>query len=230
MAIKTFVSYAATEKNKKTVDDLKSRLGELGLDVFAAHGDIGGGKSWPDTIMREIRECELFLALVTSEYRERVFTEQELGMAIYAGKPIISIVVGDATPGGFADIRYQYVKFSDTDNTAKKVAADARELVKDPDRVDPIIQRLATSRDFTESNKLARLLDPCADLSKQQATNLARAFNDNDQVHTPRFSGDRVAFILYRHQRLLEPRVWRGVVGVCGKAGIDLRWYEVGPT
>lgn len=223
MDIKTFISYAATDENKKIVGDLKKRLDEFGLNVFAAHDDIGGGKQWVDKIIEEIRECDLFLALITKEYHERGFTEQELGMAIYAGKPTICITVDNVSPKGFAETLYQYVPYIGVDETAKKVTIDALELFKITDRIDFAIQHLAVSRHFDDSNTLAQLLDPNVDLTESQATCLAHAFNENDQVHyASHFANDHVARILYRHQNLLKLSLWRTVKDVCAEVGIDL--------
>ena len=223
MDIKTFISYAATDENKEIVGKLKKRLDEFGLNVFAAHDDIGGGRQWVDKIIEEIRECDLFLALITKEYHERGFTEQELGMAIYAGKPIICITVDNISPKGFAETLYQYVPLRGIDSTAMKITNDTLELLKSAERTDFVIQHLAVSRHFDDSNTLAQLLDPNVGLTESQATCLAHAFNENDQVHhASHFASGRVARILYRHQNLLKSSVWQTVKDVCVKAGIDL--------
>lgn len=225
MDIKTFISYAVTDETKKIVSDLKSRLAEFGLNVFAAHNDIGGGKQWADTIVSEIRESDLFLALITKEYHERQFTGQELGMAIYAGKPTICITIGDISPGGFADVLYQYISYKDVDTTAREITKNALELFDNQNRIDFVIQHLVVARHYDDSNMLAELLDPNVILTKSQATCLAYAFSENSQVHNAsHFANDHIGRILYMHRNQLEPSLWQEVYDTCAMVDVGPTW------
>lgn len=224
MGNKTFISYAYTENNKISVDELARSLGAFGLDVFVAPDGIGGGERWAKTIIKEIRESDLFLALITKEYHEHEFTEQELGMAIYADKRIICLTDG-GKPGGFVKDR-QYKQFGyETDRIAEKIVEDAIELFgKQEDRIDFVIECLKDSRHYRNSNFLTNLLTnqlKNTSLTGVQTTSLANAFLENRQVYEAKLA-NHIARILYKYKNQLESSLWGKVEYVCEKAELPL--------
>lgn len=84
-----FISY--NSKDKVLAGHLKSMLESERRVVFLAHQDIEVSEDWELMIRMKIKECDVFLALITENFRESHWTDQEVGQAIAKGATIISL-------------------------------------------------------------------------------------------------------------------------------------------
>lgn len=63
-----FISYSY--KDKKLAGELKEALGEeYGFQVFLAHETISVSTKWEKEIMRNLRNCDALVALLTKSFR-----------------------------------------------------------------------------------------------------------------------------------------------------------------
>lgn len=99
MPIRAFISHS--HKNKKLAYKLKVALKDFGIEAFLAHTDIHPSKKWEIAIKKSLRECELFIPLLTNAFRESNWTDQETGFAIALSKCVLPLRV-DFNPYGFA--------------------------------------------------------------------------------------------------------------------------------
>ena len=95
-AIRVFISHSHEDMEMAT--RLSDTLGQLDVVPFIAHSDIMGGELWKETIRDEIVECDVLVALLTTNFRKSEFTEQEVYRRIKvrdhsSGKPRIGHLI-----------------------------------------------------------------------------------------------------------------------------------------
>lgn len=157
--IRVFVSYSS--KDKKMAGEIDAVLKVLRMEPFLAHGDsIETGKQWKEAVREAIRECDILVALVTPNFRESEYTEQEVGAAWGLKKPVLTILTDGEKPSGFI-VDWQGVKYTGYPPAAAgeimRFALSehhGRENV-----VDMLVERLAESESFKESEYLAFFLE-----------------------------------------------------------------------
>lgn len=95
---RVFLSHRAEQKVTATA--MKDELGNLGAAAFVAHEDIEPTKEWQTEIERALGSMDVLVALLTKGFRQSYWTNQEIGVAIGRGIPVISIRLGE-DPAGF---------------------------------------------------------------------------------------------------------------------------------
>ena len=87
-----FISHS--HEDMEIATRLSDTLGQLDVVPFIAHSDIMGGELWKETIRDEIVECDVLVALLTTNFRKSEFTEQEVGAAWVLKKPGVTPLHG----------------------------------------------------------------------------------------------------------------------------------------
>ena len=77
--IRMFISYS--NEDKKMAGEIARVLRILRMKPFLAHDDIGTGERWKEAVREEICRCDMLVALVTPNFHESEYTEQEVGAA-----------------------------------------------------------------------------------------------------------------------------------------------------
>lgn len=175
---------------KKETAELKKRLNLFGVTCFVAHEDIEPTKKWQDEIENALSSMDAFVALITKNFHDSVWTDQEIGFALGRGVPIIPIKFGK-NPYGFIG-KIQALSCS-KDSVAEEIAEETIKLLINHDRMlDAYIKALEKCRNFGEANTIAKILPSINRLSENQVSNLISAFNENAQVYDSNgFKGDR---------------------------------------
>jgi hypothetical protein len=109
--MRLFVSYARTDR--PTVDPLAQRLRQAGNDVWLDL-DLVGGQVWWDNILRQIRESDALIAIVSRSSLKSQTCRVERQYAAQLGKPILPLTFEQLSPGTLpSDIsRLQVVDYS----------------------------------------------------------------------------------------------------------------------
>ncbi len=84
---------------------LKENLRLLGISSFVAHTDIQPSKEWRQEIQRALKTMDVLAPLLTSDFHLSEWTDQEVGIGVNRGVPIISLKYG-LDPYGFLE-KYQ---------------------------------------------------------------------------------------------------------------------------
>lgn len=87
-----FLSHKA--KFKKETSQLKNALAHIGIAAFVAHEDIEPTEEWQREIERALFSMDALVALLTPDYSDSKWTDQEVGVAIGRGVPIIAVRLG----------------------------------------------------------------------------------------------------------------------------------------
>ncbi len=66
-AFNVFVSHSHLDYD--TAASIKRTVARYGLKVFVAHKDISPSVEWRDEIAKQVRACDLFVALLTQNYK-----------------------------------------------------------------------------------------------------------------------------------------------------------------
>jgi hypothetical protein len=98
MSMLIFLSYS--HKSKRLAHELKEGLEAFDFDVFLAHEDIKPSKPWRREIRQNLRNCQVFIPLLTKGFLESEWTDQETGFALALKKMIIPLKIHQ-NPHGF---------------------------------------------------------------------------------------------------------------------------------
>lgn len=195
---RVFLSHKA--EVKKETSALKENLRLYGVSCFVAHEDIHPTKEWQNEIENALHTMDSFVALLTDEFHDSLWTDQEVGFAFGRGVPIISVKLGK-DPYGFIG------KFQALSCTWEKAPTEiAKILIKKEPMVNAYISAIQNCSNYDGANKLAELLPFLERLSETQIEKLLKAFNENGQVYdsygfngkNPRYYGDGLVYHLRR--------------------------------
>ncbi len=104
--IEVFISYSTLDK--KFATELKEKMNLFGLKAFLAHQDLNPSVEWQDTILSSLRSCDVFVPILTNNFKKSFWTDQESGIALSLGKHILPLRI-HVNPQGFLS-RFQALK------------------------------------------------------------------------------------------------------------------------
>jgi len=199
-----FLSHS--NKQKELAGQLKRGLeNSIKCEIFLAHDDLEGGEDWAEGIRNRIKNCGYFLVLLSEEYHNSKYTDQEAGIAYAYDKPIIPISIDGTIPYGFMS-KYQPIKAPTLNKTT--IHEIAKQIInKDipmKERLDYYIQLLTNSYSFNNAIFLSDLLPYDYEYSKEQINKLARIMIQNDQVYGCVKARPRIVFILNKNKLFID--------------------------
>lgn len=179
--IKVFISHRDTKKT--FAQQIKTSLEPLGISCFVAHVDIDVNEEWLRTIDNAMRTSDLCLPLLTEDFYESNWTNQEIGFAYGFGIPIISIKT-PKDPLGFISTRQGFpwkknesfptIEFIDVIFSSSYIP----EVLKDKFK-NTFISIIGSSGDFKVCNLIAETFHSWKDVSDKQINAIVSAYNDN---------------------------------------------------
>lgn len=179
--MRLFISHVATIKDDAS--SLSRQLSALGISGFVAHEDIEPTKEWEDEIRLGLSTCDALLALLTPEFHESKWTDQEVGVAVGRGILVIPIRLG-FDPYGFIG-RYQGVQGQGLG--AEQLAESIFEIaLKHPATRRQIahgqVKVFEGSDSFAEARTNAARLQRIVAWDEELAGRVRRAVEENDQI------------------------------------------------
>jgi hypothetical protein len=95
-----FISYS--HEDREFGRQAKSVLGEVGIDAFLAHEDLGPSEEWQRRILDELRRCDLFVPLLSKSFLASKWAPQEVGFIVSRHDVLTMPLTIDGTiPFGF---------------------------------------------------------------------------------------------------------------------------------
>jgi len=187
-----FLSHKAEYKVETA--KLQEELATYGIASFVAHNDIEPTREWQNEIENALHTMDVLVALMTKEFQESNWTDQEIGFALGRKKQIIAVRMG-TDPYGFIG-RYQAVTAT-WDNATVNIV---KVLMKYEKMVDLYIELMQQCRSFAQANKLAEYLPFIETLTNSQETNIIKAFHSNNQISGVHgFAGDKSSDSIVDH-------------------------------
>lgn len=195
---RVFLSHKA--EVKKETATLKENLKIFGISAFVAHEDIHPTKEWQNEIENALFSMDAFVALMTEEFHESVWTDQEVGVAFGRGVPIISVKLGKDPYGFIGKFQALSCSWADTPKEIVKL------LVKHEQMLRLYIKAIENCSNWNQANTLSEILPHIDKLSIQQVNLLVTAYNENSELRgsygfngkNPSYYGSGLAFHLKR--------------------------------
>ncbi|MDE2683028.1 MAG: toll/interleukin-1 receptor domain-containing protein [Chloroflexota bacterium] len=156
--LKVFISHKA--EDKVLAKNVKNSFRVYGVTSFVAHEDIVPMHEWQSEIERALFSMDLLVALLTEKFSESNWTDQEIGVAIGRGVPVVPVRLG-RDPYGFIG-KYQAIRGTN----ASKIVDDVIEYIRQEARISGRLKELVeqavvtAAEDFSiveQSNILRRI-------------------------------------------------------------------------
>lgn len=133
-----------TSSKRESAHRLKDALSAYQVAAFVAHDDIEPAKEWQAEIEAALRTMDALVALVSPEFLQSRWCDQEVGIAIGRSKLVVPLRVG-ADPHGFLG---KYQEIQTKGSNATEIAQQIFEtLLRNdstaPRLVDSLVEKLA---------------------------------------------------------------------------------------
>jgi hypothetical protein len=138
--VKVFVSYARL--NKDTAESLVRDLHALGHQAFYDR-DLTGGQRWWDTLLDQIVNSDVFVPVLSDEYRESEACRSEADWAEALDVPFLPVTVVPQLPGMYAPMiaESNWVSYDSTDRNALADLSRAVAATQPTARPEPLPER-----------------------------------------------------------------------------------------
>jgi TIR domain len=182
MPISVFLSYS--HKDRRVAGALKRGLEHFGLEAFLAHEDLAPSSNWLRTIRKNLRDCHVFMPLLTKAFKQSDWTDQETGFAVSLKKIVLPIKV-DLLPYGFiTEVHAQKMPTHINAGACWRIIKhlSKHETLKDG-LVDDFIGICARSKSFVKAQSNFEYLVELAPFSSDQLGDIFEAAARNRQVY-----------------------------------------------
>ncbi len=203
--LRLFISH--THANKETAHRLKATLASYRVAAFVAHDDIEPTKEWEAQIELALRTMDAMAAIITPDFVQSRWCDQEVGFAIGRGKLVVPLCKDDAIPHGFLG-KHQAFKISGLLPAA--VAQElARILVEHPlsseRMMDALVERMATSKNWETSKRTMQLLEKGMPLNTSHVARLVQSIDANQQVASAPGVAERIRKLVSQAGKRAQP-------------------------
>lgn len=100
---RVFISH--THPHAGFAGDMSKHLAKFGIECFVAHEDIKPSEKWQEVIEAALLTCHAATALVTKDFRESVWCDQEVGFCLARALVIVPLMAGIEPHGFLASFR-----------------------------------------------------------------------------------------------------------------------------
>lgn len=181
--LRIFLSHKANFK--KETNDLKKALAKCGISSFVAHVDIEPTEEWRQEIERALQSMDALVALLSSDFHDSDWTDQEVGVALGRGIPVIPVRLGKDPYGLMGKLQgLPECSWDDPTNTALKIAHVLHAKMHDKSKIQNcFIRAFSNSSRYEESTWAIRNLLVLMDaLTPKQIDQITQAWNNNSQI------------------------------------------------
>jgi len=180
--IEIFLSHA--NKDKKIAKKLADELSQYGLKIFVAHEDIKVGDKWESILINKIKECDLFVVLLSENFHSAQYTDHEVGIAYGLNKFIFPVRFDDTIPYGFMS-KFQAKKISreiNKDEIVKLFFNMVSKSEKGTEMLNKLIDEFGDSASYDRANQTSDILSQCTEFSDEQLNQISYTFLHNNQI------------------------------------------------
>jgi hypothetical protein len=190
--LRIFLSHKSSIKVKTAL--LKQSLNRCGFAAFVSHEDIEPTEEWQKEIRRALFTMDAMVALLSEDFHHSDWTDQEVGVAIGRGVPLIPVRLG-LDPYGPMGIAQGLggCKLENPDAMAAKIFEILFKKLSDRSKLfECALSAYANSSSFKDSGwKVENLISLFEDLSPEQADRVFEAYNSNhENIHS--FKGKEI--------------------------------------
>jgi hypothetical protein len=179
--LRVFLSHKA--QHKIIASQFKAAMDRFGASCFVAHEDVEPTKQWQAEIERALFSMDVLVALMTPDFGDSSWTDQEVGIAIGRGIPVIPVRLG-TDPYGFIG------KIQALPGAGKAPAALAKDVYDllwtvpslHPRLAETVVTRLERAENFYQANDLMNYIEKIERAAPALIGRLESAPNNNGQV------------------------------------------------
>lgn len=207
--LKIFLSYST--KDKRHVEKFKAVFEEYyGATAFLAHQDLNVSDQWKKRILKEIDTADVYVAVLTGNFKNSDWTAQEAGIALKRKIKIASLQVTVKPYGFLADHQAGKIKLNHPHEACDAVirgVIDRKALrVK---LINGFTDAFIKSESYDFTNQMTHKLDLLGKFSKSLITKLVTGACQNDQI----YDAQKTKYLLFefveRHKALLVGSLWK---------------------
>lgn len=166
---------------------LKDRMGAYQTAVFVAHEDIEPTRTWQAEIERALRSMDALVALLTRHFALSPWTNQEIGVALGRGVPVLTIRI-DEDPSGFLGATQS---IAGANRTLEELAAllfgamSNHASLAEPMLLG-LVRQWESVQTYDDGGKVMSLLSACRTMPVHLLDRIELAYSENDQLHDAR--------------------------------------------
>ncbi|HEV7701851.1 MAG TPA: toll/interleukin-1 receptor domain-containing protein [Candidatus Paceibacterota bacterium] len=216
--VRVFISYSHLDA--KLAGGVKRGLEKLGMDVFIAHEDITPSSEWVETIIENLRSTDIFMPIITANFSESKWTDQESGIAFAKEKIIVPISVDGKHPYGFLN-RFQSAKIKDEklylvpcDNIIEALIK-AHSSFKEK-MINALIRAFKESSSYDSAGWLSRLLTLYEDFDKEKIETIFKSAIENNQIFESRSARPHLKTLFSKNYKHLSKELISSLVEKTG--------------
>lgn len=189
--IRAFISYSSAQK----IIGGRFKIcltNYCGYDAFIAHDDMPAASVFQEEILKKIANTDLFIPLLSEDFKKSDFTDQETGLAVGFQKKIIPIKLDTINPYGFIDkyhaLQYKmYPPHYYYPDNIKELVLTIAQIVLNEDKfhdraINSLINAFCSSLSFEATNATIELMLKYDHFSKDQLQQIINAINTNPQI------------------------------------------------
>lgn len=179
---RVFLSHRA--EFKEGAKTLKDELARYGAASFVAHEDIEPTRAWLKEIERALKGMDVLVAILASGFASSWWTNQEVGVALGRGVPVIALRIDEDPQGFIGDV--QAIRAGE-----RPMAACARDIIAAfagfPVLTRPLLSGLVhlweNATNYVDAIRVMDLLDAWPTVPPDFLDRIERAYEQNDQLH-----------------------------------------------
>jgi hypothetical protein len=121
--LRIFISYASTDKNiaGEIADKFKRYAG---FEVFLGHDDLEYSPDWLKDIWEKLNKADIVLPLLSENFLNSGFANQEMGIAIARNKDVIPLTLDGTKPKGFIYLKQAKSCILQTEDSLINIVAE----------------------------------------------------------------------------------------------------------
>jgi len=196
--IRLFISHR--DEYKKEASQLAELLTSYGISSFVAHDNIEPMDKWKVTIRDALNSMEIMLVFITDGFFKSCWTNQEIGVALRSGVPIISLKLQNEAPQGFIEDTQAIPSNLDSPKSSveKIYQALARKLGQEERIRKSVVQTFIKSPDFYETQVRFTRLQSLETITDADIQQIIEGYSQNDQLYGCLYLHN------HKNQRLLD--------------------------
>lgn len=176
-----FLSHVS--QHKERMAELKNTLAKYGVSAFVAHADIQPTQIWQSEIETALNTMHGMAAILTPEFKDSEWTDQEVGYALGRDIKIIPVKAGQLPYGLLAR---QQALAGDLDNVPSIAKGIVAILVKapitQPTMRDALVEALVCSSCWADTKLVVAQLETIGTITSENADRIRVALKENPQV------------------------------------------------
>jgi hypothetical protein len=182
LSIPAFLSYS--HKDRRLAGLTKECLDLYAFDTFLAHEDLQPSEEWQKIILTRLKECIVFLPLLTDAFTRSDWTDQETGIAVGLKKIIVPLKVKRNPYGFISKYQAQLLDRGTVEEACWKVVKRLAAKSKLASSIrDGVIQVFGRSKSFEAAADNARKLKILEPFSNEQLNEIVRVSSRNNQIY-----------------------------------------------